>query len=265
MESSAAAKVNEIALIAGTAMMLLLVAMVAVFVYLFQRKLIKRKLAFQEIEGMLHKQELKSTYAMLEGQDIERQRLAREVHDNIGSMLVTLNMYADSLLTDISAEAKQEFSKKIGEVARQAVDEVRTLSHRLDATELRFFGLAKAIHDLVAMINTSALLKAEAQVNITGALPNDISLNVYRIMQELVNNSLKHARATRVHIHITEVNREYLSVLYEDNGIGFDQAQTHAGMGLQNIRARIEKLQGRLTIETGPQRGFSLSLEIPMT
>jgi signal transduction histidine kinase len=265
MDNTPATNVNEIALVAGTAMMLLLVAMFAFFVYLFQRKLIKRKLAFREIESLLNRQELKSTYALLEGQDMERQRVARELHDNIGSVLVTLNMYADSLLVNPAPDVQKEFVRKISEVARRAVEEVRSISHRLDATELRFFGLRKALDELVAAINTSALIRAEAQISLTRDLPNEVSLNIYRILQELVQNSLKHSHGSLIQIHITEVNREYVSVLYEDNGVGFQPNAAQPGMGLLNIRARAEKINARLTLDTRPQHGFSLSLEIPMT
>src|SRR5687767_3616825 len=110
---------DEWVLFVGTSMMLLLASAVIGFIYLYQRKLIKRKLAYQEIENLLRHQELKSAYALLEGQDMERQRIAEEIHDSLGSILVTLSMYTEAFEKASTPEEKQNLASKISKMTQQ--------------------------------------------------------------------------------------------------------------------------------------------------
>lgn len=253
-------------LISGSAGMLFLTTAIVIFIYLYQRKLIKRKLAYQEIENMLRHQELKSAYALLEGQDMERQRIAEEIHDNLGSLLVTMSMYGHSLQRASSEEEAREVGNKIAQMAKQATDEARRISHRLDASSLKHFGLQTAIKDLSSAVMNSGAVTVEANVDIQAELSYETTLNVYRILQELINNTLKHARATRISIDISQINNQCLSVIYEDNGIGFVMNEVNKkGMGIRNIMARVEKLNAQITTGEGSGLGFSLALEIPLT
>lgn len=255
---------NEIILILGSAGMLFLVASIITFIYLYQRKLIKRKIAYQEIENLLHQQELKSAYALLEGQDMERQRIAEEIHDNLGSIHVTLAMYAHSLSRASSEEEKNNLAEKISGIARQATEEARKISHRLDSASLKHFGLQAAINDLVRAVNDSGAVAVEANIELSSELSNESSLNLYRILQELVNNTLKHAHATKITIDISQISHDHISMIYEDNGIGFHPGErAHKGMGLRNIMARAEKLNAQINFGEQTGSGFSVAFEIP--
>lgn len=250
-------------LVLGTSGMILLTSAIIVFVYLYQRKLIKRKLAFQEIENMLKQQELKSTYAILEGQDIERNRIATELHDNMGSLLVTLNMFADSALRTDNNVKKNELLNKITDLSSKATIEVRNLSHRLDSTKLQHFGLKAALNDLTELINQSNKAKITGEINIDEEPGYDLSINIYRITQELFNNALKHSKATHINFELHKIKNDYLSLIYHDNGVGFNKERIKNGLGIENIKSRVDKMNGEISIESGSS-GVNIIIEIPL-
>lgn len=255
-----------IVLTLGTTGMLVLTISIITFVYLYQRKLIKRKIAYQEIEALLQQEELKAAYALLEGQEMERQRIAEELHDNLGSILITLSMYAHTFQRASSSGGQEDLIERIVDLTARANDETRKLSHKLDTGALRHFGLKAALHHLVDAINKSGSIEVEAFIELNGEIANEVSLNIYRIVQELVNNTMKHAKASKINIDITQINKEYISFIYEDNGIGFAvEEKTHNGMGMRNINARAEKLNAIVTFGRKTKTGFTAVFEIPIT
>ncbi len=255
----------ELILIAGTAGMLLLAGAVVTFIYLYQRKLIKKKIDFQQIEQMLQKQELKSAYAMLEGQDIERQRIAVEMHDALGSRLVTLTMYAESFLKGNLSGEQRLIAEKMLDMAQNAHAEARSISHKLDTGVVKHFGLEATLKDLADVINQSNSVKVQLHSDIKADMSNEISHNLYRITQELLNNTLKHARASEITINVTQVNNEYISFIYEDNGQGLPSTYIESkGIGMRNVFSRIEKLNGEYTLGKKGLSGFTMIIEIPL-
>jgi len=245
--------------------MLFLTITVIIFIYLYQRKVLKRKLELQEIEVLLKNQELKSTYSFLEGQDLERQRIAQDLHDNLGSVLVTMGMYAETFLRSTQESEKRTLAEKINDIAKKANETARQISQELDANTLKHFGFQSALNSLVEVINTMNSVKIETYVELNGELNNQITVNLYRIIQELINNTLKHASASIIRIHLTEVKKEYLSFIYEDNGIGIASTKpSNKGLGLRSIFLRVEKLNGQISLGTENRRGFSATIEIPL-
>ena len=233
------------------------------FIYLYQRKLIKRKLENQEILDLLQQQEMKTTYALLEGQDKERKRIASELHDNLGSILVTLNMYADSLTSKSKPEQVLDIANRISDTSKKANEEVRKISHSLDSGLLKHFGLKTAITQLMEAIELSKKIKVQLNIQLEEDLSNELGLQVYRMIQELVNNSLKHSNCAKINLDI-QVNGE-ITIIYEDNGVGFDLKKVERGMGLNNIQQRVEKLSGELKIDSLPNRGSTFIIELPTT
>lgn len=250
-------------LIIGTCGMLLLTTAIAMFIYLYQRKLIKQKLKFQQIEDLLKQQELKSAYAMLAGQEKAHKRIAQELHDNLGSILVTLNMFADSLQNKKDPEAQKELATKISDVARQANETTRQISHSLDSGVLKHFGLEIAVKELMEALSESDSLQVESHVQITSKLDSELSMNVYRILQELVNNTLKHSKATRITLDLNQI-KDALSLIYHDNGIGFKKEEISPGLGLKNLESRVDQLDGTISIESEPEKGTTTIIEVPV-
>jgi len=250
-------------LIAGTSGMLLLTIAIILFVYLYQRKLIKRKLAYQKIQDVLQNQELKSAYAILQAQDKERKRIAQDLHDNLGSILVSLNMYADTLGQKQSVEEKNKLADKISKLAIQANEETRNLSHSLDSGSLKHFGLKTALIDLVDAIKEAKAIEINLEIEIHKIDEGEVSLNLYRIIQELFNNSLKHAQASKISVELNQIDSTRLSLIYEDNGIGFNPNEVEGkGMGLSNLNTRVENINGQLTIDATPGKGSTFIIEV---
>lgn len=262
MESQVSPINVEMVLILGTSGMLLLVTAIVMFIYLYQRKLIKRKLEYQEIEDLLKKQELKSAYAILAAQEKAYKHVAEELHDDLGSMLVTLNMLSDTLPNTTDPDTLKDIAGKIGEVAQKASDATRQISHSLHSGVLKHFGLATAVTELTDTLNESHTITVDRHIDIQSKINSELSLQVYRVIQELVNNTLKHAKASKIHMDLTDAGG-ILSLIFEDNGIGFDQEETNfKGLGLNNLKTRVDRMGGNIHIESKKGKGTTTIIEI---
>jgi two-component system, NarL family, sensor kinase len=251
-------------LISSTLAMITTVLMLIIFAFLFQRKLLKKQTAYREIEKLLQKEELRSAYALLEGKELERKRIAEDLHDNIGSILATLRMYSDLIFEKQQDTELKRLSEKVSELTEQAAAETRRISHHLDSGVINNFGLKTAIEQLSVAIMQAHGLLIKTAMDISPNLNSDLSLNIYRVIQELFNNVLKHAQATQVRLDITQVDQEYLSIIFQDNGKGFRVSASPSGIGLQNIKTRTERFKGTLTIESSPEKGTTVIIEIPL-
>src|SRR5437879_2775916 len=244
------AQINDIlTLVLGTLAMLLMAVAIIAMAFLFQRKLIRKERAYRDIEKLLQKQELQSAYVLIQGQDEERKRIASDVHDNLGSLLATIKIYSDLVVKNKGDENVDNLNGQINRLIVILIAEVRKIAHSLDSGTLTNFGLDAAIGQLCETITNSGKINVDSIIDVH-QLPKDgeSSLNIYRIVQELFTNTLKHAQATKIRFEITQLNDE-ITIIYEDNGIGFDvEAASHKSMGLQNIRSRVNRLNGELKI-----------------
>ncbi|WP_456461386.1 sensor histidine kinase [Reichenbachiella sp.] len=254
---------TEMILVLGTSGMLLLTTAIVLFIYLYQRKLIKRKLEYQEIEDLLKKQELKSAYNILEGQDRAYKQVAEELHDNLGSMLVTLNMLSDTLPKKTDPESLKNLAAKISEIAAQATEATRKISHSLHSGLLKHFGLTAAINELIDALNEAHTIQVTSHIDLGEEMDSQTNVQVYRIIQELVNNTLKHAKANNINIDLS-VTGDHLTLIFEDDGVGFDANQEEKGLGLKNLRSRVDRMDGHLTIESNKGKGATTIIELPL-
>ncbi|MEQ9465984.1 MAG: sensor histidine kinase [Ekhidna sp.] len=238
----------------------LTITAIAIYLFLTQRRKRLKIASEKQIQGLLQEQEMKTAYALLEGQDRERKRIAAELHDNLGSILVTLNMYADAL-QDRKPEEMKGLAEKIGETAKLANDETRKISHSLDSGLIKHFGLEATIKQLTEAVSSARNLIFHLSIQLEDTLGSEFSLEIYRIIQELINNTLKHSKATKVHLELTHVSGS-LNLIFEDNGIGFNKDEIMRGMGLKNIENRVQKLDGELTIDSSPGKGSTFIIEI---
>lgn len=208
-----------------------------------------------EINELLNQQETATYAALLEGQDQERLRIARELHDRLGSTLATIKL---GLQNDDLPQAQQQVA-----LVNTAISEVRTISHDLSGGNIEQYGLAAALTELKHTLDRSGKITLNLfmeAVNIQASL----HVTIYRIVQELVSNTLKHAEATEITLQLSTVD-EQLNLIYEDNGKGFDLSQYQPGMGITNIRHRIEKWHGTIEIDAQPNRGTITILTVPIT
>lgn len=199
--------------------------------------------------------------ARLQGEEQERTRTARELHDGVGSTLSAAKMHLYTLQVSID-QSKAPLCGKAVDLVENALHEIRSLSHNLAPEILLREGLEYAVKSYCARVSNDQL---EIQVYITGQLPDmpeETQLLIYRVIQEAVNNIQKHSGATQALVQLG-MDNDRLSVVIEDNGKGFDAAQLQSsGIGLYNLLARIKLLQGEYQIESAPGNGTAISLTL---
>jgi signal transduction histidine kinase len=199
------------------------------------------------------------------GQEVERRRLARELHDETGqaltSILLGLRAVDDAGTRDDVAKAVAE----LRELVVATLQDVRRLAVQLRPKALDDFGLVPALERLAQTFSESSGISVELEATVGDArLPTEVETTVYRIVQETLTNVVKHAQATEVSILL--VRREgLLTAVLEDNGTGFDaDAVKPDSLGLEGMRERVALHDGRLTIETAPGSGTTLRIEVPL-
>lgn len=221
----------------------------------------------QKVEKLLKNQELKSINAMIEGQEGERQRIARDLHDRLGSILSMVKVHFMSVeenIEELKVSNKKQYDKA-NELLDNACDEVRKISHDMASGVLIKFGLVAAIEDLKETLEESNRIEVEfISHGLYDRLDNTIEIAIYRIIQELISNILKYAKATSITIQLIS-NENNLNVSVEDDGIGFDiNDKKNWGIGLTNVASRVDALGGDLQIDSMIDKGTSISIDIPI-
>ena len=204
-----------------------------------------------------------ATQSLLTGQENEKRRIAREIHDSIGQALSTVKLhldFAESKTKEISN--KRDLSRISGMISEIASD-LRTLSHDLMPSSLIDFGITTAIHNLIKRVNQTNAVYIFFKHNIDDSKVNqNYELNIYRIVQELINNAIKHSDCDEISISLLLEN-DNIKLIVEDNGIGSSDANINNGIGLFNIKNRLSSINGELAISTGQDLGFKVLINIP--
>ncbi|MDO1512863.1 sensor histidine kinase [Maribacter confluentis] len=230
----------------------------------------KRKLAEQEtqlkqerVDNLLKQQELVSIDAMIEGQEKERQRVANELHDDLGSLMATIKLHFNT----VKGKFKDPALHQAETLLEEAYQKVRGMAHSKNSGVMSDQGLLPAIKKMAQVITeTNALQVTVEDFGMGDRLENSLELSLFRTVQELVANAIKHAEATRLNIQLTQ-HEDTLNIIVEDNGKGFDRTNAvkgKNGMGLTNIEKRIEHLEGHFTIDSVLGKGTSILIDIPI-
>ncbi len=209
----------------------------------------------------------KLTNALLEGQENERQRLAKEIHDGIGPLMSTLKMDIENIKNDLENQAAQwDKIEKTEELVQQISVDIRNISHALMPSALVDFGLVPALDNLCMRIESSTNLDIRLFTEtITERLSSELELGLYRITQELLNNALKYAQAKNITIQIVK-HPDRLTLTVEDDGVGFEKEKLaeaiDKGIGLRNIKTRSEALGGTFHLDSSPGNGVTATINI---
>lgn len=225
-----------------------------------------RQIQQQKVDELLRRQEVDSMNAMMLGQEEERKRIARDLHDRLGSMLAMVKNHFKSVEEDIDSlkDSNTMLYRKANHLLDEACEEVRKISQDMASGVLTKFGLIAALEDLVNTLEGSKQLRVEfVHHGLQGRLPLDLEIAVYRIIQELVSNVLKHAEAKEVSIQLLK-GKDGLNVIVEDDGVGFEASGDHTGMGLKNIGSRLQVFHGKLNIDSRVNTGTTVSVDIPL-
>jgi len=243
----------------------------SVIFYLIQKNTKrKQKLAEQEkalesqkLATVLKEQELTSIDAMIEGQEKERQRIANDLHDDLGGLMATVKLHFNALKDKDSPE----LFDKTNNLIEEAYQKVRSVAHAKNSGVIAKQGLLKAVQNMAGKVSVSNKIQIEVlDYGLDNRLENSLELTLFRVIQELITNVIKHAEATEATIHITN-HEDSINIMVEDNGKGFNPKQitkTNTGMGISSIDKRVEHLDGTLTIESEKNKGTTVIIDLPL-
>jgi len=239
------------------ALFILALGYVLIFV-LYQRKMISKDLQQKKLENEYQKRLLRSA---IDSQEAERKRIAHDLHDEIGALLTTSRLYVNQLSPGRSEEQLKMVSDRINLLFNEMMSNIRRISQDLRPVVLENLGLAEALESI-----RDSVLAAGIDFNFTQkgdfVLSHDDELTLYRIIQELVTNTLKHAHATRIDLSM-EVQATYLHILYADNGVGFAPGDKADGLGLKSIESRLNLLEATMQkIETARGVCFLITMKV---
>lgn len=245
--------------------LVLLVTSLAWFVWKSQRN--KRKLAEQDAiilkqqnDALLKEQNAIQLKSLIEGQEEERKRLARELHDGLGGYLTSVHMKAQQLQTN---HQDAHLLREVTEMVATAGKEMRKISHALAPEGLMTLGLSAALEQYTRKITTPSCAISFETHGEPWKSTEYSELTVYRMVQELLNNILKHAGASEAFVSLSYLPQE-LHVVVEDNGQGFKpESAMNEGHGLQHLKARLTFLNATLDVVSQPGKGSSFTMIIP--
>jgi len=248
---------------------------VSFFGFLFYRNQQKRQVAeyekeqaYLEIDELLINKELEIAYAQLDAKDATQKQIGQDLHDRLGMMLSTIKLYFTEFSQELKS-IKKEPSKnehKTFELLDEAVEEVRRIAQDMQSGVLQKFGLASAVKDLAETIKHSNQLTVEVNAHgIKDRIPNQLEVKIYKIIQELIGNVLKHAKAKKLTIYLHRQDGLF-NLIVEDDGIGFqpDKIADKGGMGLKNITFRVTELNGTCHFDSNENKGTSVIIDIPI-
>ena len=219
----------------------------------------------QKIQNLEDEVRLRGMHAMIEGQESERERISKDLHDSLGGLLSTIKLQVENIPINPENFSGMEARQNINSLLDLSVKEVRNISSNLQPISLKNLGLVAALNDLINRYTGTNSPHIEFSHFGIPKIDNMIALSVYRIVQELLNNSFKHAHAKEIFIQIRVDGRE-LILEYEDDGVGFDLENVKkSGMGLENITSRVSYIKGELHIDTKVGFGVSYLFNIPLS
>ncbi|QBZ99081.1 tetratricopeptide repeat-containing sensor histidine kinase [Flavobacterium sangjuense] len=258
----------------GGAVIVFLVALLVLIFLGYKNLRKKKKIAEQEklietqkLQNVLQEQELHEIDKLLEGQEKERIKIANDLHDNLGSLLATLKLNFQNLKKqDVNNDDADNLFNKTDELIEEAYQKVRTIAHTKNAGVIANQGLLPAVRNIAKKMNIPGKLTVEViPFGLEERLENALEVTIFRMIQELLTNAIKHANATEISIHLTQ-HDDSLNIIIEDNGDGFNykKIDKKEGMGLTNIEKKVEQMGGVFTIDSKEKRGTSILIDIPL-
>lgn len=246
-------------ILAGTAISILLISLLSYRNYRQQQKLQQQKITELEKEKLLS-----ATQSLLKGQEDERSRMAKDLHDGLGGMLSGVKLQLGAMKGNLilSEEHGRTFNNALGKLD-ESISEMRRVAHNMMPEALMKLGLQQALQDYCDGLSQSQPFKINGEFyGLEKRMESSVEIVVYRIVQELLNNVVKHSGATTILAQVMRQDKN-LSITVEDNGSGFDTTQTDTlrGTGLKNILSRVDYLKGQLDIQSAPGKGTSVHID----
>ncbi len=254
----------------GVIVFLLLMTLLSLYAYMKNRNRNLKALAEkeatikkQEIEKLKKEKKLLSMRYMLEGQESERNRIAKDLHDGLGGLLSAVKAHFGMIEEEIVKLENMSIYEKAQSLMDNACDEVRRISHNLMPPLLESQGLVIAISNMVTSFESSHNIACNLDVrNMEERLSETKEIFIYRICQELLTNVRKHASASTVEISIYGLD-SCVQIIVEDDGVGYQHSNIKEGLGLISIRSRVDFLNGEMEIDSEKETGTTVSIIIP--
>lgn len=248
------------------AMMALVIGIVSLFV-VHQHRVMRYQKTMQKMEEEQQSILLNATIKL---QEEERQRLAADLHDDAGPLLATARLYLNDNLINLDKPTQQKHVSAAKNIIDDAIQLIRNISHSLMPPSLKNFGLESAVHDLFQKIDGSGSIKADCQFhNYKERIDVEQEQIVFRIVQELVNNILKHSHATFINISQNTIERFYIQLRHDGKGLTqpeFEKlTKSSGGLGLKNIQSRIRVMRGNIFFKkelSHPE--YTITIELPI-
>ncbi|RFM27567.1 tetratricopeptide repeat-containing sensor histidine kinase [Deminuibacter soli] len=244
----------------------LLLLAIAGFAMVLNRK--NKKLAAQQQRN--HQQQLKEaeqqkqlqvSEALLQGEENERERVARDLHDGLGGMLAGIKINLSTLLP-AAQPVNNELSRIMSQID-QSSTELRRIARNMMPESLLQYGLEPALRELCESVNREAVHISFQPFGISNDMPRQTQITIYRMVQEMLSNALRHAHASSIVLQCTQTKHTFY-ITVEDNGRGFDMAlmARAKGIGLRNIKKRVDYLRGKMEIEAAANEGTTINIEL---
>jgi signal transduction histidine kinase len=228
-----------------------------------------KRIKTQELEKVLKDQELNDIDLILESQEKERQNIANELHDNLGSMLATLKLNFQNLKQqkDKLNQREDKLYKKTDALLEEAYQNVRNIAHLKNLGVIGSEGLLVAVNNMAEKMSILEKLKINViPFGLNERLENTIEVSLFRMIQELCTNIIKHSEATEVNIYLTQGTPTEINIIIEDNGKGFDPKiiVSQSGIGLKNMEKKVEQMGGTFTVDSVINKGTSIIIDLPL-
>jgi len=211
--------------------------------------------------------EKRTQKALIEGQESERTRVSQELHDGLGQLFTAIKFNLQHLKTGMGNANVQEIENRLATLEDHigtAIQEVKNISRNLMPDVLDQFGLRPALEDLVQSWIDAAKFKLSLEmVDADGRFDSEVEKAIFRVCQELINNSVRHSNARQIFVQVIN-HGESILLMVEDDGVGYDIKSITKGFGLKNIQSRVDLLEGRVEVDSGPDSGTLTTIEIPL-
>ncbi|HQW25077.1 MAG TPA: histidine kinase [Saprospiraceae bacterium] len=219
----------------------------------------------RKINELESNRKIESISSMLQGQEVERERIARDLHDSLGGLLSTVKLHFDAIQAKNPEITNQKEYNKAYNLLDAACSEVRTISNNMQPGALLKMGIVPAIKDLVNRIESEDTPHIEfLHYGPLHDLAIGVTLNIFRIVQELLYNCLKHAHSKEILIQLIR-NDEDIEIMVEDDGVGYEPTEVRKGMGTENVAARVNFLKGEISVHSEKGVGTTTTITIPYT
>ncbi len=237
------------------------ITLVGISLFIYNKRKQLQKL---EHAGELAEAEKLRFKDVIEAEEKERSRIAQDLHDGLGQLLSTARLNVASLEDSVIAEDKPDLDRSL-KIIDDACIEVRNISHNMMPSALIRLGLTPAINELVNNVNATKSVKIDFTTNVSESLGKSLDITIYRVIQEVLNNMIKHSKADHINMLINK-NANELKINIKDNGVGFDveKIKESKGLGWKNIFSRVSMLNGTIKVESLLQKGTMVYVELKL-